>query len=90
MNRQTAENPLKRLDDWDDFVASRYKENKDHEEFRNYDPNANPGVAEFYRLNHAQQTVDFVRTKEREYLPLPKEQKNDLGGGGVPKYIGRR
>lgn len=75
MNRPTAENPLKNLDDWDDFVASRYKENKDREEFRNYDPDVNPGVAEFYRLNHALQTVDFVHTKEREYLPLQKEQK---------------
>ena len=75
MNPQTAENPLKKLDDWDDFVASRYKENKDREEFRNYDPDANPGVAEFYRLNHARQTLDFVQAKEREYLPLRKEQK---------------
>ena len=75
MNRQTAENPLKKLDDWDDFVASRYKENKVREEFRNYDPDVNPGVAEFYRQNHALQTVDFVLAKEREYQPLQKEQK---------------
>jgi inositol oxygenase len=76
MNPQTADNPLKKLDDWDDFVASRYKQNKDREEFRNYDPNANPGVAEFYRQNHALQTFDFVQAKEREYLPLQKEQKS--------------
>ena len=75
MNRQTAENPLANLDDWDDFVASRYKENKDREEFRNYDPDVHPGVAEFYRQNHAMQTVDFVQAKEREYLPLQKEQR---------------
>ena len=76
MNPQTADNPLKKLDDWDDFVASRYKQNKDPEEFRNYDPDANPGVAEFYRQNHALQTVDFVQAKEREYLPLQKEKKS--------------
>ena len=75
MNPQTAENPLKKLDDSGDFVASRYRENKDRKEFRNYDPDANPGVAEFYRLNHARQTLDFVQAKEREYLPLRKEQK---------------
>jgi Myo-inositol oxygenase len=74
-NRQTAENPLKNLDDWDDFVASRYKENRDREDFRNDDPDVNPGVAEFYRQNHALQTVDFVQTKEHQYLPLQKEQK---------------
>ncbi len=76
MNRQTAENPLKKLDDWDDYVASRYKENKNREEFRNYDPDVNPGVAEFYRLNHSLQTFDFVKEKEREYLPARKEQKS--------------
>jgi inositol oxygenase len=75
VDRQTAENPLKNLDDWDDFVASRYKENRDREGFRNYDPDINPGVAEFYRQNHALQTVEFVQAKEHEYLPLKKEQK---------------
>ncbi|MHB1936097.1 MAG: inositol oxygenase family protein [Acidobacteriaceae bacterium] len=75
MNQLTTENPLKSLDDWDDFVASRYKKDKAQEEFRNYDPDANPGVAEFYRQNHAFQTVDFVQAKEREYLPLSKERK---------------
>ena len=89
MNRQTAgENPLKNLDDWDDFVASRYKENKDHEEFRNYDPDANPGVAEFYRLNHALQTVDFVQSKEREYLAPAERTKNHLGSGRVSEHPG--
>jgi inositol oxygenase len=28
------------------------------------------GVREFYRLNHAHQTVDFVRAKRAQYLPL--------------------
>ena len=56
-----TEQPLQRLDDWDDFVASRYREGKSEEEFRNYSVEANPGVAEFYRQNHAYQTVDFAR-----------------------------
>jgi inositol oxygenase len=75
MTRSTPENPLQKLDDWDDFVASRYQQNKPQEEFRNYDPVANPGVAEFYRQNHALQTFDFVQSKEREYLPLRKAKK---------------
>lgn len=76
MNGVTTENPLKRLDDWDDFVASRYQEGKPVEEFRNYDPDANPGVAEFYRQNHALQTFDFVQAKQREYLPPRKSKKS--------------
>ncbi len=75
MNSLSTKNPLKNLDDWDDFVASRYKEGKAQEEFRNYDPSANPGVAEFYRQNHTLQTVDLVQAKKREYLPLGKGQK---------------
>jgi inositol oxygenase len=71
----TAENPLKQLDDWDDFVASRYQEGKPQEDFRNYDAEANTGVAEFYRQNHAHQTLDFVLSKEQEYLPLRKSKK---------------
>ena len=66
----TAENPLNSLEEWDDFVASRYQEGKDKSEFRVYDPKANPGVAEFYRLNHANQTLDFVLGKKKEYLGL--------------------
>ena len=66
----TAENPLTSLEDWDDFVASRYQEGKDQSEFRVYDAEANPGVAEFYRLNHANQTLDFVLAKKKEYLGL--------------------
>ena len=59
----TAENPLTHLEDWDDYIASRYQEGKDLSEFRNYDPKANPAVAEFYRLNHAEPDVDFVLAK---------------------------
>ncbi len=76
MNSANTENPLQRLDDWDDFVASRYKEGKPEGDFRIYDAEADPGVAEFYRQNHAQQTVDFVQLKEQEYLPLRKGQKS--------------
>jgi inositol oxygenase len=48
--------PLKELDDWDDFVATRYRQGKSEEEFRNYKADANSTVTEFYRQNHAHQT----------------------------------
>lgn len=76
MNAASTENPLHSLEEWDDFVASRYQEGKPEDQFRNYDAAANPGVAEFYRQNHAFQTFDFVRAKESEYLPLQKGKKS--------------
>ena len=68
--------PLQSLDQWDDFVASRYRSSKSQEEFRNYSAQANPGVAEFYRQNHAHQTLDFVLAKRAEYLPLKRGKKS--------------
>jgi inositol oxygenase len=38
-------------------------------QFRDY-ANAEPRVAEFYRLNHTNQTLDFVLNKKRDYLAL--------------------
>jgi len=67
--------PLTELDQWDDFIGGRYREGKSQEEFRIYDAQALPGVAEFYRLNHENQTVDFVRGKEKEYYGLTKGMK---------------
>ncbi len=63
------------LDQWDDFVEGRYKEGKSEEEFRQYDATATPGVAEFYRLNHENMTVDYVLAKEEQYFTLRKGQK---------------
>lgn len=42
-------------------------------EFRDYDGAADR-VREFYRLNHRHQTVDFVRQKRSEFLPLRKKK----------------
>jgi len=63
---------MKSVDDWDDFVATRYKQGKTDEEFRNYQADANPTVTEFYRQNHAQQTLDFVLAKKAEFLALKR------------------
>lgn len=88
VERQTANGPLKDLDEWDDYVKGRYANggaqparpfratdpNKKREEFRNYEADARPTVREFYRLNHTYQTLDFVRAKKAEYLPLNKRE----------------
>jgi inositol oxygenase len=60
--------PLQNLEQWDDFVGQRYQQDKKEEDFRKYDDSTPPGVREFYRLNHAHQTVDFVREKKQQYL----------------------
>jgi inositol oxygenase len=71
-----GQQPLQRLDDWDDFVAGRYRQGKSEDEFRHYAPEANPGVAEFYRQNHTHQTLDFVRSKRAEFLALNRGKKS--------------
>lgn len=76
MRTLNPENPLQSLEEWDDFVASRYRQGKDESEFRNYDPDANPGVAEFYRQNHVHQTLDFVLDREKEFLSLRRGKKS--------------
>ncbi len=77
--------PLARLEEWEDFLKTRYPEapaaaqpfnttpaGKPETQFRNYEADARPGVREFYRLNHQQQTLDFVRGKKREFLSLDR------------------
>ncbi len=68
--------PLKELDEWDDFVATRYRQGKSEDEFRNYKADANPTVTEFYRQNHKYQTLDFVLKKKAEYCGLKREKKS--------------
>jgi len=68
--------PLQDLDQWDDFLEGRYKEGKSEEEFRQYDAEATPGVANFYKLNHEHQTFDYVIQKEKQYFVLDKGEKS--------------
>jgi inositol oxygenase len=63
-------------EEWEEFLQGRYKEGKSAEEFRVYDAQANPGVAEFYRLNHENQTVSYVLGKEEQYLQLKRGKKS--------------
>jgi inositol oxygenase len=61
---------------WEDFVAGRYKEGKSQSEFRQYDANADPGVAQFYRTNHEKQILDYVLSKEKQYFRLTRGKKS--------------
>jgi inositol oxygenase len=73
-------NPLKSLDDWEDFVVECYPEpdtiatSKTTGEYRNYDAPPRDTVREFYRLNHTYQTYDFVREKQKQYLSFDKKE----------------
>ncbi len=71
----SQQNPLGDLEQWDDFLAGRYQEGKSESEFRQYDAQANPGVAEFYRLNHQYQTYEYVLAKEAQYFGLTRGKK---------------
>lgn len=70
----TNTHPLKSLDEWEDDLLRRYPEPASNPAaaFRDYAKEARPSVREFYRLNHQHQTLEFVRSKRRQYLSLNK------------------
>ena len=74
MEKTSAQGPLEKLEQWDDFVASRYKADRTPDEFRQHTQDAPSVVREFYRLNHTHQTRDFVEQKRRQYLSLEKQR----------------
>ena len=76
--------PLENLEQWDDFVKDRYKPNKSKEEFRQYNESTPPVVREFYRLNHTNQTLDFVRQKKQQYLA---KQKGEMSIWEAMEYL---
>jgi inositol oxygenase len=45
-----------------------FQEDKKTEQFRDYQAETRASVREFYRLNHTNQTVDFVLAKKQQYL----------------------
>jgi inositol oxygenase len=73
--RPVLARPREDLDRLDEFLEGRYQQDKSETEFRQYDARSKPGVAEFYRLNHERQTVDYVLRKEKEYFGLKKGRK---------------
>ena len=75
MSTESAAEPLSSLEDWDEFLEGRYQQGKSESEYRKYDADANPGVAEFYRINHQMQTLDYVLAKEKQYFGLTRGMK---------------
>ncbi|MDB6040295.1 MAG: inositol oxygenase [Verrucomicrobiales bacterium] len=84
VEKTVANQPLNGLEEWEDFLKTRYPEpadakaqaapEKKKEEFRNYETDARPTVREFYRLNHRYQTYDFVQEKKRDFLALNRRK----------------
>jgi len=61
--------PLADLDEWELAHTA-----KSQAEFRNYGDGVPDRVRNFYRENHRHQTLDFVRAKKAEYLPLKRRR----------------
>ncbi|HEY8749919.1 MAG TPA: inositol oxygenase family protein [Tepidisphaeraceae bacterium] len=55
-----------------DVEKAKWK--RDKAKFRDYRAEARPSVKEFYRLNHTHQTLDFVKSKHREFLGLDRQK----------------
>ena len=77
---KASDNPLSSLDQWEDFVADRYRRPgaKASDDYRNYDSPGRDSVREFYRRNHTYQTYEFVLEKKRKYLPLEQREMTVL------------
>jgi len=69
-----VDGPLESLDQWDDDVRARYRADRKKEEFRVYDDSTPQVVRDFYKQNHALQTLEFARAKRAEYEPLQKAE----------------
>jgi inositol oxygenase len=73
--------PLASFGEWEEDLLRRYPApaggehgQKSASAFRDYAAEARPSVKEFYRLNHRYQTLDFVRAKRAEFLPLARRR----------------
>jgi len=76
-NDPNRDQPLERLEDWEDFVSqASYPQpgEKAKADYRNYDNPARDTVREFYRLHHERQTYEFVQQKRREFLSLDRAE----------------
>lgn len=91
-NQETNRNPIREMEEWEDFTKERYPEpssespqgSKTKEEFRNYEADARSTVRDFYRQNHRFQTVDFVQSKKRRYLAF---QQHEMGIWEAAEYL---
>jgi inositol oxygenase len=70
----TPTGPLADLDDWESAHTLAEVVGPNRSTFRDYRENVRAGVREFYRENHANQTLDFVLSKKRDYLALDRKR----------------
>lgn len=64
-------------EEWEEFIIEEVYPvagEKAQSEYRNYDESARAGVREFYQQNHRYQTVEFVKQKRAQYLPLEQRE----------------
>lgn len=75
-----GQGPLNSIDDWEDDLLVRYPDaetiaaGRDTEAYRNYEATLKDTVREFYRLQHINQTYDFVLEKKADYLKFDKKE----------------
>jgi len=73
-------NPLSSMDVWEKDILNRYPDpeaiaqNKATDAFRNYDAEERDTVKEFYKMNHAYQSYDFVMEKKADFLQFNKRE----------------
>ncbi len=72
METAASPGPLQSVEQWDDFVKARYRADRKKEEFRVFDESSPQVVKDFYRENHAYQTLESVLAKQAQYTPLTK------------------
>lgn len=72
--RRVTVGPLADLDDWESAHTPEQVVGSKKSTFRDYRQNVRPGVREFYRQNHANQTLAFVLGKKRGYRALDKRR----------------
>ncbi len=72
--------PLNSIEEWEDDLLVRYPDadsiaaGRDTEAYRNYETTTKDSVREFYRLQHINQTYDFVLEKKQQYLSFDKKE----------------
>lgn len=74
--------PQNALSAWEEFIEERaYPKpgTKAEKDYRNYDHPARDTVRQFYKQNHREQTLDFVRQKRKEFLSLGRRRMSVFG-----------
>lgn len=86
---RTPQEPLKHVDEWDDFVATRYREGRGESDFRNFERETNsPHRGVLSPKSHPANRG--LRSLERAGVWSARaRQARHLGSGGLPEYAGR-